>query len=130
MKVKTRVKETIAEETEKLNEPDGPLSPELRRKIDAYWRAANYLSVGQIYLFDNPLLKLPLAAGDLTRMLLGHWVTTPGPHFIDVHLNRLIKQSDLLIHHVPATGTRRTRTRGTPNHAGHSLPVCPQPRPA
>ena len=61
---------------------DGPLSPELLRKIDAYWRAANYLSVGQIYLYDNPLLKRPLALADVKHMLLGHWGTTPGQNFI------------------------------------------------
>ncbi len=57
--------------------PDKPLSPDLLYKIDAYWRAANYLSVGQIYLYDNPLLRRPLAATDIKRMLLGHWGTTP-----------------------------------------------------
>ncbi|MBS0634061.1 MAG: phosphoketolase family protein [Verrucomicrobia bacterium] len=64
-------------------------------KIDAYWRAANYLSVGQIYLLDNPLLKRPLALSDIKPRLLGHWGTTPGLNFIYVHLNRLIKKYDL-----------------------------------
>lgn len=71
------------------------LSPELLRKMDAYWRAANYLSVGQIYLFDNPLLKRPLTTRDIKPILLGHWGTTPGQNFIYVHLNRIIKQYDL-----------------------------------
>src|SRR5215469_15720929 len=71
------------------------LSPELRRRIDAYWRAANYLSVGQIYLYDNPLLKRPLVLGDVKHMLLGHWGTTPGQNFVYVHLNRAIKKYDL-----------------------------------
>ena len=71
------------------------LYPELLRKMDAYWRAANYISVGQIYLFDNPLLKRPLVADDIKPMLLGHWGTTPGQNFIYVHLNRIIKQYDL-----------------------------------
>lgn len=71
------------------------LSPELLRKMHAYWRAANYLSVGQIYLFDNPLLKRPLLISDIKPMLLGHWGTTPGQNFIYVHLNRIIKQYDL-----------------------------------
>jgi len=71
------------------------LSAELRQKIDAYWRAANYLSVGQIYLCDNPLLRRPLALTDVKRMLLGHWGTTPGQNFIYAHLNRVIKQYDL-----------------------------------
>jgi xylulose-5-phosphate/fructose-6-phosphate phosphoketolase len=71
------------------------LSPELLQKMDAYWRAANYLSVGQIYLYDNPLLKRPLTLADVKHMLLGHWGTTPGQNFIYVHLNRVIKKYDL-----------------------------------
>src|SRR6058998_3947003 len=71
------------------------LAPELLRRMDAYWRAANYLSVGQIYLYDNPLLKQPLRIEDVKPRLLGHWGTTPGLNFIYVHLNRLIKQHDL-----------------------------------
>jgi len=63
------------------------LTPELRHQMDAYWRAANYLSVGQIYLYDNPLLKRQLALTDVKRMLLGHWGATPGQNFIYVHLN-------------------------------------------
>ncbi|HVW71113.1 MAG TPA: phosphoketolase family protein [Steroidobacteraceae bacterium] len=71
------------------------LSPDLLRRIDAYWRAANYLSVGQIYLYDNPLLRRPLVPTDVKCMLLGHWGTTPGQNFIYAHLNRAIKQYDL-----------------------------------
>src|SRR5664280_2298780 len=71
------------------------LTPELLDRMDAYWRAANYLSVGQIYLYDNPLLKRPLTLADVKRMLLGHWGTTPGQNFIYVHLNRVIKKYDL-----------------------------------
>ena len=74
---------------------EGILAPELLERMDAYWRAANYLSVGQIYLADNPLLKCPLAANDIKRMLLGHWGTTPGRNFIYVHLNRIIGKYDL-----------------------------------
>lgn len=72
-----------------------PLSAQLCQKIDAYWRAANYLAVGQIYLCDNPLLRRPLALSDVKRVLLGHWGTTPGQNFIYAHLNRVIKQYDL-----------------------------------
>ena len=68
---------------------------ELLRKIDAYWRAANYLSVGQIYLCGNPLMKEPLSLEHIKRMLLGHWGTTPGQNFIYTHLNRAIKKYDL-----------------------------------
>jgi xylulose-5-phosphate/fructose-6-phosphate phosphoketolase len=71
------------------------LDAELARKMDAYWRAANYLSVGQIYLCDNPLLREPLALAHVKRMLLGHWGTTPGQNFIYTHLNRVIKKYDV-----------------------------------
>lgn len=64
-------------------------------KLDAYWRAANYLSVGQIYLYDNPLLKRPLSLKDIKPRLLGHWGTTPGLNFVYAHLNRVIKNFDL-----------------------------------
>ena len=72
-----------------------PLSPEEERKIDAWWRAANYLSVGQIYLYDNPLLRQPLALEHIKPRLLGHWGTTPGLNFIYAHMNRLIKKHDI-----------------------------------
>ena len=80
------------------------LTPELLERMDAYWRAANYLSVGQIYLYDNPLLKRPLALADVKRMLLGHWGTTPGQNFIYVHLNRVIKKYDLNMIYVSGPG--------------------------
>ena len=80
------------------------LSPELLHKMDAYWRAANYLSVGQIYLYDNPLLKRPLTLADVKHMLLGHWGTTPGQNFIYVHLNRVIKKYDLDMIYVSGPG--------------------------
>jgi xylulose-5-phosphate/fructose-6-phosphate phosphoketolase len=80
------------------------LTPELLQKIDAYWRAANYLSVGQIYLFDNPLLKRPLVLTDIKHMLLGHWGTTPGQNFIYVHLNRVINKYDLNMIYVSGPG--------------------------
>jgi xylulose-5-phosphate/fructose-6-phosphate phosphoketolase len=80
------------------------LTPELLHKIDAYWRAANYLSVAQIYLLDNPLLKRPLALTDIKKMLLGHWGTTPGQNFIYVHLNRIIKKYDLDMIYVSGPG--------------------------
>jgi len=72
-----------------------PLSADLLRRIDAYWRAANYLSVGQIYLLDNALLRKPLVISHVKPRLLGHWGTTPGLNFVYVHLNRIIKQYDL-----------------------------------
>jgi xylulose-5-phosphate/fructose-6-phosphate phosphoketolase len=80
------------------------LAPELLQRIDAYWRAANYLSVGQIYLFDNPLLRRPLELKDVKHMLLGHWGTTPGQNFIYAHLNRVIKQYDLDMIYVSGPG--------------------------
>jgi xylulose-5-phosphate/fructose-6-phosphate phosphoketolase len=75
--------------------PAATLSPQLLQRMDAYWRATNYLSVGQIYLYDNPLLQRPLVLDDVKRMLLGHWGTTPGQNFIYVHLNRLICKYEL-----------------------------------
>ena len=83
---------------------EGQLSPDLLRKMDAWWRAANYLSVGQIYLLDNPLLKQPLKKEDVKPRLLGHWGTTPGLNFIYVHLNRVIKQRDLDMMYVIGPG--------------------------
>src|SRR5687768_2452228 len=80
------------------------ISTELLRKIDAYWRAANYLSVGQIYLYDNPLLRRPLKLSDIKPRLLGHWGTTPGLNFVYVHLNRIINQHDLNIIYVIGPG--------------------------
>jgi xylulose-5-phosphate/fructose-6-phosphate phosphoketolase len=81
-----------------------PLAPELLRKMDAYWRAANYLSVGQIYLYDNPLLKKPLGRAHIKPRLLGHWGTTPGLNFIYVHLNRVIKDHDLNVIYITGPG--------------------------
>ncbi len=72
-----------------------PLSPDDLRRIDAYWRAANYLSVGQIYLLDNPLLREPLRPEHVKPRLLGHWGTTPGLNFIYAHMNRVIRNWDL-----------------------------------
>src|SRR5262249_31667539 len=71
-----------------------PSAAELR-KMDAYWRASNYLSVGQIYLLDNPLLKEPLKREHVKPRLLGHWGTSPGLNMLCVHLNRVIKRDDL-----------------------------------
>ncbi|HTR29775.1 MAG TPA: phosphoketolase family protein [Puia sp.] len=81
-----------------------PLGAELMQKIHAYWRAANYLSVGQIYLHDNPLLRRPLEVGDIKHMLLGHWGTTPGQNFIYAHLNRIIKAYDLNMIYIAGPG--------------------------
>jgi xylulose-5-phosphate/fructose-6-phosphate phosphoketolase len=81
-----------------------PVSEELLRKIHAYWRAANYLSVGQIYLYDNPLLKEPLKLDHVKPLVVGHWGTTPGQNFIYVHLNRVIKQYDLDMFYISGPG--------------------------
>ncbi|MCL4800837.1 MAG: phosphoketolase family protein [Burkholderiales bacterium] len=81
-----------------------PLAADELRKIDAYWRAANYLSVGQIYLLDNPLLREPLAKEHVKRRLLGHWGTTPGLNFIYAHLNRVIKARDLDMIYITGPG--------------------------
>ena len=81
-----------------------PLSPEHLEKMHAYWRAANYLSIGQIYLQDNPLLETPLRIEHIKPRLLGHWGTTPGLNFLYVHLNRLIKENDLNMMYVIGPG--------------------------
>ena len=90
------------------------LSPELLRKMHAYWRAANYLSVGQIYLQDNPLLETPLRLEHIKPRLLGHWGTTTGLNFLYVHLNRLIKDNDLNMIYVIGPG------HGGPGIVAHS----------
>jgi xylulose-5-phosphate/fructose-6-phosphate phosphoketolase len=82
----------------------GPLSGEQLRTIDAYWRAANYLSVGQIYLLDNPLLREPLKPAHVKPRLLGHWGTTPGLNFIYAHMNRVIRERDLNAIYVTGPG--------------------------
>ncbi len=80
------------------------LSPDDLQKMDAYWRAANYLSAGQLYLLDNPLLKEPLKTEHLKRTIVGHWGTVPGQNFIYTHLNRIIKKDDLNMIYVSGPG--------------------------
>jgi xylulose-5-phosphate/fructose-6-phosphate phosphoketolase len=80
------------------------LAPELLQQMHAYWRAANYLSVGQIYLYDNPLLKEPLQLAHVKPLVVGHWGTTPGQNFIYVHLNRVIKKYDLDMFYIAGPG--------------------------
>ncbi len=87
-----------------MMQTNNALTPELLERMDAYWRAANYLSVGQIYLFDNPLLKRTLVLADIKHMRLGHWGTTPGQNFIYVHLNRIIKRDQLNMIYVSGPG--------------------------
>jgi len=84
--------------------PTGALASDLLNGMDAYWRAANYLSVGQLYLYDNPLLKRPLQLSDVKPLIVGHWGTTPGQNFIYVHLNRVIKKYDLDMFYVAGPG--------------------------
>jgi len=93
--------------------PKGPLSPDLLDKMNRYWRAANYLCIGQIYLFENPLLREPLKAEQIKPRLLGHWGTSPGQNLIYIHLNRLIKEHDADIIYISA-----------PGHGGPSLNAC------
>src|SRR2546427_250021 len=81
-----------------------PLSLEELRKMNAYWRAANYLSVGQIYLYANSLLREPLKLEHIKPRLLGHWGTTPGLNFVYVHLNRIIKKYDLNMIYITGHG--------------------------
>ncbi|MCX5998606.1 MAG: phosphoketolase, partial [Chloroflexi bacterium] len=86
-----------------MSQPE-PLSSDGLRQINAYWRAANYLSVGQIYLHDNPLLKEPLRLEHVKPRLLAHWGTTPGLNFVYVHINRIIKERDLNVIFVTGPG--------------------------
>ena len=96
--------------------PAGPLAGDELRLVDAWWRAANYLSVGQIYLLGNALLREPLAPEHVKPRLLGHWGTTPGLNLIWAHLNRLIRRAR------PERAVRdRTRSR-RPRHRGQRLP--------
>ncbi|MFC0515190.1 phosphoketolase [Mucilaginibacter angelicae] len=85
-------------------EEQTPLTAEMLSKVNAYWRAANYLSVGQLYLRDNPLLKEPLKLTQVKNMLLGHWGTTPGQNFIYTHLNNIIKKYDLNMLYISGPG--------------------------
>src|SRR5215813_41030 len=84
--------------------PRGTLSADELKKIDAYWRASNYLAVGQIYLYDNPLLKKPLTKEHVKPRLLGHWGTTPGLNLIYVHLNRVINKYDVDMIYIAGPG--------------------------
>ena len=86
------------------------LSSEMIKKMDAYFRASNYLSVGQLYLLDNPLLKRPLEKKDIKKKIVGHWGTVPGQNFIYTHLNRIIKEHDLNMIYVSG-----------PGHGGNSI---------
>ncbi|ODS98947.1 MAG: phosphoketolase [Lautropia sp. SCN 69-89] len=94
----------MGQRTRRMPESRTALSAGERRRIDAYWRAANYLSVGQIYLLDNPLLREPLTLAHVKPRLLGHWGTTPGLNFIYAHLNRVIKARDIDMIHVTGPG--------------------------
>jgi len=86
------------------NNQSRTLSPELLQKMDAYWRASNYLSVGQIYLYDNPLLKEPLQLSHVKPLVVGHWGTVPGQNFLYVHLNRVINKYDLNMFYIAGPG--------------------------
>src|SRR5215471_21392924 len=92
----------------------GRLPADVWQKMDAYWRALNYLSVGQIYLLDNPLLRQPLVREHIKPRLLGHWGTSPGLNFICVHLNRVITQQDLNMMYIIGPG------HGGPSMVAHA----------
>ena len=120
------------------SDPGAPLSSEELALVDAWWRAANYLSIGQIYLLDNPLLREPLSLEHIKPRLLGHWGTTPGLNFLYVHLNRVIKARDLDMIYIAGPGhggpgmVANTWLEGTyseiypacpAERAGHAAPV-------
>ena len=104
MITKSQTQSSLPHQASLPHQEQQPLAPEVLHKMDAYWRAANYLSVGQIYLRENPLLRKPLAPDDIKKLLLGHWGTTPGQNFIYVHLNRLIKEYDLDMIYIAGPG--------------------------
>ena len=81
-----------------------PLCDEMLQKMDAYWRATNYLSAGQLYLLDNPLMRKPLTMDDVKKKIVGHWGTVPGQNFIYVHCNRVIKRYDLDMIYISGPG--------------------------
>ena len=95
------------------------LSPDLLAKLDKYWRAANYLTVGQIYLQENPLLREPLRPEHIKPRLLGHWGTSPGLSFIYAHLNRLINETDANMIYLTGPG------HGGPAKDGRALKLTP-----
>jgi xylulose-5-phosphate/fructose-6-phosphate phosphoketolase len=98
------MKEEVIPMTAVDSQPAQPLTDDEVQKMTAYWHAANYLSVGQIYLYDNPLLREPLRPEHVKPRLLGHWGTTPGLNFIYVHLNRVIKARDLNVIYITGPG--------------------------
>jgi xylulose-5-phosphate/fructose-6-phosphate phosphoketolase len=95
---------TTERATTRRTAPEQPLSPQQLERIDAYWRAANYLAVGQIYLYDNPLLREPLQPEHVKPRILGHWGTTPGQNFVYAHLNRVITANDLDMIYISGPG--------------------------
>src|SRR5262245_65800471 len=101
----TSMTSAASADTAKLSVDSRPLSAEELRKMNDYWRAANYLSVGQIYLYANPLLRERLKLEHIKPRLLGHWGTTPGLNFIYVHCNRVIKKFDLSMIYICVRGT-------------------------
>jgi xylulose-5-phosphate/fructose-6-phosphate phosphoketolase len=103
-RLSTATASTAAATAQKRERAAGPLSPELLARIQGYWQAANYLTVGQIYLCENPLLKEPLKAEHIKPRLLGHWGTSPGQNFIYVHLNRLIKEKNASMIYISGPG--------------------------
>ena len=108
-----------------------PLTDEELRLLDAYWRAANYLSVGQIYLLDNPLLREPLKAEHVKPRLLGHFGTVPGLNLIYAHLNRAIRQRDLSAIYITGPGHGGRPSSPTPTSkapTASSTPTWPRTR--
>src|SRR5450432_3322569 len=101
------------------------LAPALLRKMDAYWRAANYLSVGQIYLYANPRLREPLTLTHVKPLVVGHWGTTPGQNFIYVHLNRVIRKFELDMFYVAGPGHGGPALVANTYHEGSYSEVYP-----
>src|SRR5579862_9865903 len=100
----TAVEQTAPPQPDTRPAPKGPLTAETLDKIHRYWQAANYLTVGQIYLRENPLLREPLEPKHIKPRLLGHWGTSPGLSFVYVHLNRLIREKDANVLYIAGPG--------------------------
>ena len=120
---------TVAPSGYTLEDLAGPLDPDGLRDVDRWWRAANYLAVGQIYLMANPLLREPLLAEHVKPRLLGHFGTVPGLNLVWAHANRLILRDDLHAVFVAGPGPRRARAERVRMAGGHVLRAV-QPRPA
>ena len=109
-----------------------PLTEEYLKKMDAYWRAANYLAAAQLYMLKNPLLREPLTRDQVKKKIVGHWGTVPGQNFVYVHLNRVIKKFDLDMILCPVRSRRKLLCRQfyLEERTAKYIPTSPKTKPA